>query len=168
VKKTTKQANVSQRNSTIILMACSGLYMSTMAFALICCILIILSEPPVCTYFFSAETQFYVLPLSNLSMLTNYSFGFILYCVTWQKFRDGLKDLTRKLLFKKTSKKHPVHKKVTRKLTAETQFSGDGSNQGSVKMINRQPDPLNTTKPVLAITKFSEDSTDVSTVPGSN
>ncbi|OWA50164.1 hypothetical protein BV898_14689 [Hypsibius exemplaris] len=79
--------------ATPILLACGALYSSTMSLPLVCIILVIAGQPPYCSYHTPPKIQTLLNAFGTMSLLVNYSAGFLLYCWTWRKFRNRFQDI---------------------------------------------------------------------------
>ena len=71
-----------------ILLGCALLYTVTQFPTVISNILLLLSEEPVCWYDYKLEQQMLVKPITNIFLLCNYTFNFVVYCVASAKFRQ--------------------------------------------------------------------------------
>ncbi|OWA54337.1 hypothetical protein BV898_18745 [Hypsibius exemplaris] len=78
-----------------LVIACSALYVFTMALPITCNILRIAKEPPHCSYYITTKTLDLLSGLGTLSLLVNYSVGIFLYCLTWKRFRERIKSWVR-------------------------------------------------------------------------
>ncbi|OQV13527.1 hypothetical protein BV898_12273 [Hypsibius exemplaris] len=78
-----------------LVIACSALYVFTMALPITCNILIIAKEPPHCSYYITTKTLDLLSGLGTMSLLVNYSAGIFLYCLTWKRFRERIKSWVR-------------------------------------------------------------------------
>ncbi|OWA54338.1 hypothetical protein BV898_18746 [Hypsibius exemplaris] len=68
-----------------LVIACSALYVFTMALPITCSILFIANEPPHCSYSITTKTLDLLSGLGTMSLLVNYSAGIFLYCLTWKR-----------------------------------------------------------------------------------
>ncbi|OQV13533.1 hypothetical protein BV898_12278 [Hypsibius exemplaris] len=78
-----------------LVIACSALYVFTMALPITCNILLIAKEPPHCSYYITTKTLDLPSGLGTMSLLVNYSAGIFLYCLTWKRFRERIKSWVR-------------------------------------------------------------------------
>ncbi|OWA54339.1 hypothetical protein BV898_18747 [Hypsibius exemplaris] len=75
-----------------LVIACSALFVFTMALPIASNILTIANEPPHCSYYITTKTLDLLSRLGTMSLLVNYSAGIFLYCLTWKRFRERIKS----------------------------------------------------------------------------
>ncbi|OWA54335.1 hypothetical protein BV898_18743 [Hypsibius exemplaris] len=78
-----------------LVIACSALYVFTMALPITSNILLIANEPLHCSYYSTTKTLDLLSGLGTMSLLVNYSAGIFLYCLTWKRFRERIKSWVR-------------------------------------------------------------------------
>ena len=93
-----KSVHPARRHSTYVLMACVAVYFVTQFPNVVFKILLIASQPPYCSYDFTARKQMAARPPIFMCLLANYSLNFLLYCLIWKKFRTQLRYLTHRTL----------------------------------------------------------------------
>ncbi|OWA54331.1 hypothetical protein BV898_18739 [Hypsibius exemplaris] len=78
-----------------LVIACSALYVFTIALSITSNILLIAKKPPCYSYYITTKTSNLLSALRTLSLLVNYSAGIFLYCLTWKRFRERIKCWVR-------------------------------------------------------------------------
>ncbi|OQV13529.1 putative RING finger protein nhl-1 [Hypsibius exemplaris] len=78
-----------------LVIACSALFVFTMALPIASNILLMAKEPPHCSYYITTKTLDLLTGLGTMSLLVNYSAGIFLYCLTWKRFRERIRNWVR-------------------------------------------------------------------------